>query len=92
MTATTADTHLRRTLREVALVLGGVFAEYSADDEMVACIGRCLGETFRDALGRRGRPPRRTRSLHRDIEELVGLTSADLDGDRPSPPRAGEEV
>ena len=68
------DSHLRRTLREIALVLGGVLHTHDADDELAACIGRCLAETYRDALRDVGAPVAKP-GLHPDIAALVDLAS-----------------
>lgn len=66
------DQRLQRTLREVTLLLGGIFEEHDVDDDVVELVGRCLHETFRDALGERriAHPPR---AMHPSMAALLAF-------------------
>ena len=42
---------LQPILREITLVLGGVFAAFNADPAMVDSVTRCLADVFCEVLG-----------------------------------------
>ena len=58
------------TLREVALLLGGVFHAFDADDDLVAAVTKCLSVTFKDALDRQSDD---RKGLHPGITDLLDI-------------------
>ena len=67
--------HARRTLREITILLDGIFDAFGADPALINRVTECLAETYRDALAPPVRSTRRP-AQHPGFGHLMDL----LDG------------